>query len=149
MSIQFDNNVITPNSIIANLYARKQACSSNLLDSISSDFENCLKEAALMDFSQDETEKAVMGTYSHFVVPKTPRARGNIELLRTLYAIDDDDRENKLLELLHCTPEELKKGFNPEIIELIGEFDYVINPVVYYGYKLALKGYKFVKKIRK
>ena len=44
---------------------------------------------------------------------------------------------------------ELKKGFNPEIIELIGEFDYVINPVVYYGYKLALKGYKFVKKIRK
>ena len=69
-----------------------------------------------MDFSQDETEKAVMGTYSHFVVPKTPRARGNIELLRTLYAIDDDDRENKLLELLHCTPEELKKGFN-ELLE--------------------------------
>ena len=44
---------------------------------------------------------------------------------------------------------ELKKGFNPEIIELIGEFDYVINPVVYYGYKLALKGYKFVKKFKK
>lgn len=44
MSMQFDNNVITPNSIIANLYARKQACSSNLLDSISSDFENCLKD---------------------------------------------------------------------------------------------------------
>ena len=44
MSMQFDNNVITPNNIIANLYARKQACSSNLLDSISSDFENCLKD---------------------------------------------------------------------------------------------------------
>lgn len=44
---------------------------------------------------------------------------------------------------------ELKKGFNPEIIELIGEFDYVINPFVYYGYKLALKGYKLLKKIRK
>ena len=44
---------------------------------------------------------------------------------------------------------ELKKGFNPEIIELIGEFDYVINPLIYYGYKLALKGYKFVKKFKK
>ncbi len=44
---------------------------------------------------------------------------------------------------------ELKKGFNPEIIELIGEFDYVINPIVYYGYKLALKGYRLMKKIRK
>ena len=92
-------------------------------------FENCLKEAALMDFSQDETEKAVMGTYSHFVVPKTPRARGNIELLRTLYAIDDDDRENKLLELLHCTPEELKKGFN-ELLEFSKKIKYrvIIGP---------------------
>lgn len=82
-----------------------------------------------MDFSQDETEKAVMGTYSHFVVPKTPRARGNIELLRTLYAIDDDDRENKLLELLHCTPEELKKGFN-ELLEFSKKIKYrvIIGP---------------------
>ena len=44
---------------------------------------------------------------------------------------------------------ELKKGFNPEITELIGEFDYVTNPVVYYGYKLALKGYKLVKRLKK
>lgn len=44
---------------------------------------------------------------------------------------------------------EMKKGFNPEIIELIGEFDYVINPIIYYAYKVALKGYKILKKIRK
>lgn len=44
---------------------------------------------------------------------------------------------------------ELKKGFNPEITELVGEFDYVINPAVYYGYKLALKGYKLMKKVKK
>lgn len=43
---------------------------------------------------------------------------------------------------------EIKKGFNPEIVELIGEFDYVINPVIYYGYKIALNGYKILKKIR-
>lgn len=44
---------------------------------------------------------------------------------------------------------ELKKGFNPEIIELIGEFDYVINPFVYYSYKVALKGYKLLKRLKK
>lgn len=43
---------------------------------------------------------------------------------------------------------ELKKGFNPEITELIGEFDYVINPFVYYAYKVALKGYKLLKKLK-
>mgnify|MGYP004516356879 CR=1 FL=1 len=44
---------------------------------------------------------------------------------------------------------EVKKGFNPEIIELIGEFDYVINPFVYFSYKQALKAYKFLKKFKK
>lgn len=41
---------------------------------------------------------------------------------------------------------ELKKGFNPEITELLGEFDFIINPLIYYGYKIALKGYKLLKK---
>lgn len=44
MSLQLDNNVITPNSIIANLYSRKQACASNLLDSDSKDFADCLQD---------------------------------------------------------------------------------------------------------
>lgn len=43
---------------------------------------------------------------------------------------------------------ELKKGFNPEVTELLGEFDYIINPLIYYGYKIALKGYKVVKRIK-
>lgn len=44
---------------------------------------------------------------------------------------------------------ELKKGFNPEIVELLGEFDYIINPFGYYAYKLAMIGYKLMKKIKK
>lgn len=44
---------------------------------------------------------------------------------------------------------EIKKGFNPEIIELIGEFDYIINKFDYYLYKVALKVYKLAKKIKK
>lgn len=42
---------------------------------------------------------------------------------------------------------EMKKGFNPEILELVGEFDYIINYSVYYAYKFALWGYKLKKRI--
>ena len=44
---------------------------------------------------------------------------------------------------------EIKKGYNPEIIELLGEFDYVIKPFTYRLYKLGLKMYKLKKKILK
>lgn len=44
MGLQLDNNVITPNSIIANLYSKKQACASNILDSDSNVFADCLEE---------------------------------------------------------------------------------------------------------
>lgn len=44
---------------------------------------------------------------------------------------------------------EIKKGFNPSLIELIGEFDYIINKVDYLAYKGALKAYKIAKKIKK
>lgn len=43
---------------------------------------------------------------------------------------------------------EIKKGFNPDIVELLGEFDYIINNVDYNLYKLALKVYKVIKKIK-
>ncbi len=40
---------------------------------------------------------------------------------------------------------EIKKGFKPEIIELLGEFDLVLNPLGH-CYKLALKIYKTFKR---
>lgn len=40
---------------------------------------------------------------------------------------------------------EIKKGFNPEIVELLGEFDYIVNPFYYHLYKIALKVYKLFK----
>ena len=43
---------------------------------------------------------------------------------------------------------EIKKGFNPDIIELLGEFDLVTNRFIYIIYKLALKAYKLAKKIK-
>ena len=44
---------------------------------------------------------------------------------------------------------ELKKGFNTEVIELIGEFDLIINKFYYNLYKVAMKVYKLSKKIKK
>lgn len=43
---------------------------------------------------------------------------------------------------------EIKKGFKPEVIELLGEFDLIINPIGYHIYHVALKGYKLLKKIK-
>ena len=40
---------------------------------------------------------------------------------------------------------EIKKGYNPEIVELVGEFDLITNRIVYWGYNLALKIYKLFK----
>ena len=44
---------------------------------------------------------------------------------------------------------EIKKGFNPEVVELVGEFDLINNYFIYYGYKVALRMYKLIKKIKK
>ena len=44
---------------------------------------------------------------------------------------------------------EIKKGYNPEITELLGEFDYIVNPFIYRLYKVSLKLYKLKKKIIK
>lgn len=43
---------------------------------------------------------------------------------------------------------ELKKGFNTEVIELIGEFDLIINKFDYFLYSIALKLYINFKKIK-
>ena len=40
---------------------------------------------------------------------------------------------------------EIKKGYNPEIIELLGEFDLVYNGFKYFIYKIVLKLYKLLK----
>lgn len=40
---------------------------------------------------------------------------------------------------------EIKKGFNPEVIELIGEFDLVISKFWYIAYKILFKLYKIIK----
>ena len=82
----------------------------NSLESCS-EFENCLREAAQLDFSEEEVEKAVMGCYSHFIQPQSPKGRGASSLTRLLYGITDDDRECKILGILSTKADDLKSAF--------------------------------------
>ncbi len=74
-------------------------------------FEECVMEAGELDFSDEDVERAVMGCYSHFIQPQSPKGRGSTALTRLLYGITDEDREKKILGILSTTPELLKKAF--------------------------------------
>lgn len=74
-------------------------------------FDACLAECAERLLDDETVERAITGCYSAFVQPKTPRARGSSGLLHALYAIQDDDREEKVRQLLSLTPEDLRRAF--------------------------------------
>ena len=74
-------------------------------------FMKCVKEASKKHFSVEEIEKAVIGTYSQKIQPKTPQEKGSAGLIRTLYAIRDCDREKTAFNILSADFEEIQRGF--------------------------------------
>ena len=74
-------------------------------------FENCIKEACDYDFSDEDVTCAVMGCYSHFIQPQSPKGRGSSALTRLLYGITDEDRERKILGILNTSASDLKNAF--------------------------------------
>ncbi len=74
-------------------------------------FEKSIEECAEMDFAPEEVEKAVMGCYSHFIQPQTPKSRGTVSFTRALYGILDEDREQKIKWLLEINSDDVKKAF--------------------------------------
>lgn len=74
-------------------------------------FEECLKAAGEIDFSDEDVVRAVMGCYSHFIQPQSPKGRGSSALTRLLYGIMDEDRERKILGILHTDAKALREGF--------------------------------------
>ena len=57
------------------------------------------------------------------------------------YGIDGDfSKESKNYGLF-----DFKRGFGAEVVELIGEFDLVIDKPMYILYNIAFKTYKFLK----
>lgn len=77
----------------------------------SNTFFECLEKCAEMNFTAEEIEKTVMGCYSHFIQPQTPKSRGSTSLTRTLYGITDSDREQKIRWLLEINQQDVKDAF--------------------------------------
>lgn len=74
-------------------------------------FEDCVLKAGEIDFSDDDVEKTVIGSYSNYIQPQSPRARGATGLVRLLFAITDEDREEKILKILNLKSEDMKEAF--------------------------------------
>lgn len=97
-------------------------------------FEKCIQECAEMDFDEEDIEKTVMGCYSHFIQPQTPKGRGTSSFTRALYGILDDDREQKIKWLLEIKREDVKKAFKRLFKDMKNsEFHDKINEVVLCG----------------
>ena len=71
-------------------------------------FERCLEAAAKNGFDSETVEKAVAGTYSSLITPKTPKARGNTAFLRQLYLLDSKEVVERTKILLSITAEDLQ-----------------------------------------
>lgn len=90
-------------------------------------FEKSIEDCMKMDFDENEVEKTIMGCYSHFIQPQTPKGRGLSSLTRALYGILDSDREQKIKWMLEVNKNDVKKAFcrlfeqmkNPEFSEKI------------------------------
>ncbi len=73
-------------------------------------FDQCLEDAAKNGFDSETVEKAVAGTYSGAVQPRTPKGRGSAAFLRQLYLIDSKEALNNIRLLLSIKPEDLQKA---------------------------------------
>lgn len=74
-------------------------------------FDACLAECARLLLGAEEVERAVVGAYSGNIQPRSPHGRGATGLLRMLYAVSDEDREEKVRAMLSATPQELQAAF--------------------------------------
>ncbi len=74
-------------------------------------FDDCIRQAAKIKFSEKDVEKAAIGTISDFITPVTPQRNGLTSLLSSLEALTDEDRMNKRINILKTTPEDLSQTF--------------------------------------
>lgn len=58
--------------------------------------EKCLEEIAHTEFDFESVEKAVTGTYSGEIHPKTPSGRGTAAFLRQLYLLDSSEKMEQI-----------------------------------------------------
>lgn len=73
-------------------------------------FKKCLEAAVTAEFSGEECERSITGTYGEEIQPHSPYGRGIAGFYRTIYCINEDDRHDKLVNLLSVKPENVKKA---------------------------------------
>jgi len=66
-------------------------------------FTSCMKKAAATEFDSLSVERAITGTYSREIQPRSPAGRGFTGFLRCLYGITEAEREKKLKWILSVT----------------------------------------------
>ena len=71
-------------------------------------FDQCLEAAAKNGFDAETVEKAVAGTYSNLITPRTPKSRGNAAFLRQLYLIDPKEVAERTRILLSIKAADLQ-----------------------------------------
>lgn len=73
-------------------------------------FDQCLEDVAKTCLDSESVEKAIAGTYSSSIHPKTPKTRGNTAFLRQLYLVDSKDLMEWTRILLSVNAEDLQKA---------------------------------------
>ncbi len=72
-------------------------------------FEDCMKKAAEFVFDEDTVDKAVTGTYSREIQPRSPANKGFTGFVRQLYGITDEVRREKMQLLKNITAKDIEK----------------------------------------
>ncbi len=73
-------------------------------------FDQCLEEAAKNAFDAETVEKAIAGTYSSAIQPKTPKGRGNTAFLRQLYLVNQKEVMANTKTLLSIKAKDLQEA---------------------------------------
>jgi len=73
-------------------------------------FEEVMKDTAEHNFTQDETECAVISLYSSFAMPRTPQNQGSITCNRLMYAQTQEQVDKALELVIKNKPEDLNKA---------------------------------------
>lgn len=71
-------------------------------------FIECLKDASLAELSDEECERSITGTYGEEIQPHSPFGKGTAGFFRTIYCVDEDDRHEKLVNLLKVKPKDVQ-----------------------------------------
>ena len=73
-------------------------------------FVKCLEDASNTELSAEECQRSITGAYGDEIQPHSPQAKGYTGFFRLLYCIDEEDKKEKLTNLIAVKPEDIKNS---------------------------------------